>query len=153
MNKFLYLIVSFVALGLFATSVLAGDLVNVSGASGVALDGYDPVAFFSDNKAMNGDPAISAMHNGAKYFLASKENKVKFEADPQKYVPQFGGYCAFGVAVDALFPVDINTWQIKNGKLYLNLNPAVLKMFNEDFQGYVAKAEKNWPSLVKKNAK
>jgi YHS domain-containing protein len=153
MNKLLYLIVSIAALGVFTTSVFARDLVNVAGASGIALDGYDPVAFFTDKKPMNGDPSISASYNGAKYFLASKEHKVMFEADPQKYVPQFGGYCSFGVAEGALFPVDINTWQIKNGKLYLNLNPAVLKLFNKDLEGYVAKAEKNWPDLVKKNTK
>ncbi len=153
MNKLVYLIASMAALGLFTTSVFAKDLVNVAGASGVALDGYDPVAFFIDKKPMNGDPAISVTYKGGKYFLASKEHKVMFEADPQKYVPQFGGYCAFGVAVDALFPVDINTWQIRNGKLYLNLNPTVLKEFNRDFEAYVAKAEKNWPGLVKKNTK
>ncbi len=153
MNKFLYLITSMMALGLLTTSVFGKDPVNVAGASGVALDGYDPVAFFIDKKPMNGDPAISASYNGAKYFFASKEHKVMFEADPQKYVPQFGGYCAFGVAVDALFPVDINTWQTRNGKLYLNLNPTVLKLFNKDTAGYIVRAEKNWPDLVKKNTK
>jgi YHS domain-containing protein len=153
MNKLLYLIASIAALGVFTTSVFAKNLVNVAGASGIALDGYDPVAFFTDNKPMNGDPAITATHGGATYFFTSKEHKAKFEADPQKYVPQFGGYCAFGVAIDALFPVDINTWQIRDGKLYLNLNPMVLEQFNKDIKGYVAKAEKNWPGLVKKNTK
>lgn len=151
MNKFAYLVVSVAALGMFATSVYAGDIVNVSGASGVALDGYDPVAFFVEKTPMNGDPGISASYNGAKYFFASKEHKTAFEADPGKYAPQFGGYCAFGVAEGALFPVDINTWQIRDGKLYLNLNPAVLKLFNKDTAGYIAKAEKNWPGLMKKN--
>jgi YHS domain-containing protein len=153
MNKLAYLVASIAVLGVFTTSVFARDIVNVSGASGVALDGYDPVAFFLDKKPMNGDPDISATHNGAKYFFASKEHKTAFETDPQKYVPQFGGYCAFGVAVGALFPVDINTWQIKDGKLYLNLNPAVLNLFNKDPGGYIAKAEKNWPDLVMKNTK
>jgi YHS domain-containing protein len=132
-------------------STAAGELVNVAGASGIALDGYDPVAFFTDNRPTHGDPAISATYKGAKYLFASKEHKVKFEADPQKYVPQFGGYCAFGAALGALFPVDINTWQIRDGKLYLNFNQAILAKFNKDFEGYVAKAEKNWPGLVKKH--
>jgi YHS domain-containing protein len=151
MNKLLYSIASIAALVLLTTSAFAGELVNVAGASGIALDGYDPVAFFTDHKPMHGDPAISATYKGAKYFFASMEHKVKFEASPERYVPQFGGYCAFGVAVGALFPVDINTWQIRNGKLYLNLNPAVLEQFNKDVEGYIAKAEKNWPGLVKKN--
>jgi YHS domain-containing protein len=130
----------------------AGDLVNVAGASGIGLDGYDPVAFFTDGKPMNGDPAISATYKGATYFFVSKEHRLRFEEDPEKYVPQFGGYCAFGVSVGALFPVDVSTWQIRNGKLYLNLNPAILGQFNGDFEGKVAKAEKNWPKLVRKNA-
>jgi len=153
MNKLLYLIVPLVTWGLFTTSVLAKDLVNVSGASGIGLDGYDPVAFFIEKRPMNGDPAISAAYKGAKYFFTSKDHKVRFEEDPGKYVPQYGGYCAFGVALGALFPVDINTWQIRNGKLYLNLNPAILELFNKDFEGQVANAEKNWPRLVKKYTK
>jgi len=151
MKNFLYSMAAIAAVAVFATSVFAGELVNVAGASGIAVDGYDPVAFFTDKKPMNGDPSISTTYKAAKYFFASKEHKAMFEADPDKYVPQFGGYCAYGVAVNALFPVDINTWQVRNGKLYLNLNPEILKLFNKDFEGHVVKAEKNWPELVKKN--
>jgi len=153
MNKLLYLIAPLVTWALLTTSVLAKDLVNVAGASGIGLDGYDPVAFFIEKRPMNGDPAISGTYKGAKYFFVSKEHKDRFEEDPEKYVPQYGGYCAYGVALGALFPVDINTWQIRNGKLYLNLNPAVLELFNKDFEGQVANADKNWPRLVKKNTK
>lgn len=153
MNKLLYLIAPLVTWALFTTSVLAKDLVNVAGASGIGLDGYDPVAFFIEKRPMYGDPAISATYKGAKYFFASKEHKARFEEDPEKYVPQYGGYCAYGVALGALFPVDINTWQIRNEKLYLNLNPNVLELFNKDFERHVASADKNWPRLVKKNTK
>lgn len=139
------------ALVTFVMPAFAGQLVNVAGASKIALDGYDPVAFFTDQKPTHGNPAISSTYNGAKYIFASNTHKEKFEASPEKYVPEFGGYCAYGVAVNALFPVDINTWQIRNGKLYLNLNPQILKEFNKDFEGNVAKAEKNWPELVNKN--
>jgi YHS domain-containing protein len=132
---------------------LAGRaLVNVAGASGIALDGYDPVAFFTDGKPLNGDPDISSTYRTATYLFVSKEHKEMFEADPEKYVPQYGGYCAFGVALGKLFPVDIRTWQVRDGKLYLNLNPTILGLFNKDFKGQVAKAETNWPALVKKNA-
>ena len=129
------------------------ELINVAGASGIALQAYDPVAFFTDNKPTQGDPSISKNYKGATYFFASKEHKRMFKAEPEKYVPEYGGYCAFGVAEGALFPVDINTWQIRNQKLYLNLNPDVKEEFNRDFEGQVAMAEKNWPGLVKKNAK
>jgi hypothetical protein len=136
-----------------AVSARAADLVNVSGASNIAVGGYDTVAFFTDNKPVNGDPFITATYQGATYIFASKPHQELFEAAPEKYAPQCGGYCAFGVSVGALFPVDINTWQIRDGKLYLNLNKAILKKFNADFDTNVAKAGKNWPDLVAKHGK
>ncbi len=139
------------ALALFTVTAFAGDLVNVSGASKAAVSGFDTVAFFTDSKPVNGSPFISAEHKGATYFFASEEHRELFTANPEKYTPQFGGYCAFGVAIDKLLPVDISTWQVRDGKLYLNLNPDILKKFNEDIKGNVAKADKNWPGLVKAN--
>lgn len=138
---------------LLSSPLLAAELVNVSGASSVAINGYDPVAFFTDGGPVNGSPFISASHEGATYFFASEAHKKLFTSNPDKYAPQYGGFCAFGVGLDALFPVDISTWQVRDGKLYLNLNPEILKKFNDDFSGNIAKAEKNWPGLVKKNGK
>ena len=136
-----------------ALTVTAGELVNTAGASGIAVSGYDTVAFFTDHKPVNGDPGISTKYQGATYIFASKEHKELFEAAPEKYIPQYGGFCAFGVSVGALFPIDIETWQVRDGKLYLNLNKSILKKFNSDFKGNVSKAEKNWPDLVTKNSK
>ena len=144
---------SIAAVALLSVSAFAGDLVNVSGASKAAVSGYDTVAFFTDAKPVNGSPFISAEHQAATYFFATEEHKKLFAENPDKYVPQFGGFCAFGVALGKLFPVDINTWQVRDGKLYLNLNPDILKKFNADFADNVVKADKNWPGLVKKNAK
>ena len=144
---------SIAALVLLSASAFAGNLVNVSGASKAALSGYDPVAFFTDSKPVNGSPFIAAEHQGATYFFATEEHKKLFTEDPDKYVPQFGGFCAYGVSVGKLFPVDITTWQVREGKLYLNLNGDVLKKFNADFDGNVAKADQNWPGLVKKKGK
>lgn len=141
------------AFGFSGDSATAADLVNTSGASGVALSGYDPVAFFTDKKPVNGNFQITAKHRGATYFFASEEHKAMFAKNPNKYAPQCGGFCAFGVSVGALFPVDINTWQVRNNKLYLNLNPDILKMFNKDLDGNIAKAAKNWPGLAAKHGK
>jgi YHS domain-containing protein len=138
---------------LLATTAVAGELVNVAGASGIAVDGYDPVAFFTDAKPTNGDPGITSTYKGATYLFASKEHKGKFDADPEKYLPQYGGFCAYGAALGALFPVDISTWQVRDGKLYLNLNPAIAAEFNMDPTAFIAKAEKKWPGLVKKFGK
>jgi YHS domain-containing protein len=144
---------SIAALALLSTTAFAGNLVNVSGASKAAVSGYDTVAFFTDSKPVNGSPFISADYKGATYFFANEDHKKLFNADPEKYVPQFGGFCAYGVGLGKLFPVDINTWQVRDSRLYLNLNPDILKKFNEDLTGNVAKADKNWPALVKKNGK
>jgi YHS domain-containing protein len=147
------IIQSIAAFALLASSAFAGELVNVSGASKIAVSGYDPVAFFTEAKAVNGSPFISAEYQGATYFFATEEHKTLFAANPARYAPQFGGYCAYGVSLGRLFPVDINTWQVRDGKLYLNLNADVLKKFNADLNGNVAKAEQHWPELVKEHGR
>jgi YHS domain-containing protein len=147
------IIKSIAAIALLSVSANAGELVNVLGTNKVAVSGYDTVAFFTDAKPVKGLPSITAEYQGATYLFASEENKKLFMENYEKYVPQCGGFCTYGVGVGKLFPVDISTWQVRNGKLYLNKNPDVLKKFNADFDGNVAKAEKNWPDLVKKNGK
>ncbi|MCR9197688.1 MAG: hypothetical protein NXI04_03495 [Planctomycetaceae bacterium] len=127
--------------------------VNISGHSKVAISGYDPVAFFTQKKPVHGDFQITSTHKRATYFFASKQHKAMFDSNPTKYAPQCGGYCAFGVSVGALFPVDVNTWQVRNDRLYLNLNPQILKMFNKDIDANIAKAEQNWPDLAARAAK
>jgi YHS domain-containing protein len=144
---------SIAALALLTVSAHAGDLVNVSGPNKVAVSGYDTVAFFTDGKPVSGSPSISAEHLGATYLFATEEHKKLFMENPGKYTPQCGGFCTYGVGAGKLFPVDISTWQGRNGKLYVNKNSDVLKKFNADFDGNVAKANKNWPDLVKKNGK
>lgn len=144
---------SIAAIALLSVSAYAGELVNVSGASKAAVSGYDTVAFFTDAKPVNGSPFITADHKGATYYFASEEHKALFTANPEKYVPQFGGFCAFGVSINKVLPVDISTWQVRNGKLYLNLNPDIRIKFDADFDGNLAKATKNWPGLVKTHAK
>ena len=144
---------SLAAAVLFAVSAHASGLINVSGASNAAIDGFDPVAFFTDAKPVNGSPFIAADYQGATYYFATEEHKKLFVANPAKYAPQYGGFCAFGVALDKLFPVDITTWQVRDGKLYLNLNHDILKQFNAEFATNVAKANQNWPGLQAKQAK
>lgn len=152
-NLLLVLSLAITSVGFGSTTATAADLVNTSGASGVALNGYDPVAFFTDKKPVNGNFQITSRHRGATYFFASEGHKAMFARNPDKYAPQCGGFCAFGVSVGALFPVDINTWQVRNNKLYLNLNPDILKMFNSDLDGNITKAAKNWPGLAAKHGK
>ena len=118
---------------------------------GVAIKGYDPVAYFTDKKAEMGNEMHSAMWMGAKWQFKREANKMMFEKNPEKYAPQYGGYCAYGVGVNSLFSTDPTVFTIEDGKLYLNKNKDVGMKFNEDVKGNIAKAEKNWPMLNKES--
>jgi len=113
----------------------------------LAIHGYDPVAFFTENKAVLGQASHTAVHEGAAYRFASRENQEIFEKNPERYVPQYGGFCAYGAALGAKFDGDPRLFAIVNHKLYFNLNPDIQKKWNEDRTGYIRKAEKNWPTI------
>ena len=127
-------------------------LVNVN-RQGVALQGYDAVAFFTDSAAVRGVPAQSARHGGATYYFATAEHRATFLAAPEKYVPGFGGFCAYGASQNHPAPVEISTWQIINGRLILNYDAGVQRKFNQDQATYLSQAEANWPGLVAKEGK
>jgi len=135
-----------------ATSSLAADEINTTAgytAAGapLALHGYDPVAFFTLAAPTPGDAKFAAVHEGAAYYFANQSNLDLFKANPAKYAPAYGGFCAFGVSVGKKFDGDPRYWKISGGKLYLNLNQEIAQKFNEDVTGNIAKAEKNWPSI------
>jgi YHS domain-containing protein len=118
--------------------------------SGLALQGYDPVAFFTQNQPVAGSPDITASHQGATYRFSSIDNKKVFEQEPDKYAPAFGGYCAYAVSEGSTAPVDISTWQLLHGRLVLNKNPDIARLFNKDREGRYQKAVTNWPGIVEK---
>jgi len=147
----LSLVVATLALPLFAQSETK-TLVNVDD-SGVAIQGYDPVAFFTDNKPVKGDQKFLFKHDGAIYYFASKEQKNLFKADPAKYTPEFGGYCAYGVSRNKLAKIDVDAFQIVDGKLLLQYSKGIRDDFNEDAKGNLVKANANWTGLVEKKGK
>ena len=120
---------------------------------GLAIQGYDPVAFFTDGKPVKGKPEFPARHNGALYYFASKEHRDLFKADPAKYEPSFGGCCAYGVSRNKLVEIDVDAFQIVNNRLLLQYSKRVREDFNKDTKGNLAKADGNWPSLVEKKGK
>ena len=128
------------------------SLLNLDN-SGVAIQGYDPVAFFTDGKPVKGKPEFVAKHDGATYQFASKEHRDLFTMDPVKYEPQFGGYCAYGVSRNKLAPVDIEAFQIVDGKLLMQYSKGIRDDFNKDTEGNLSKANTNWPGLVDKKGK
>ena len=121
--------------------------------SGVAIQGYDPVAFFTDHKPVKGDPKFVSKRDGAIYFFASKEHKLLFNADPAKYEPVYGGFCAYGVSRNRLVDIDVNAFQIVGGKLLLQYSTDIRDDFNKDARVNLATAEANWPKLVEKKGK
>lgn len=114
-----------------------------------AIDGYDPVAFFTDSAAVKGDKQFSTEWNGATWCFATPENRDAFTANPEKYAPQYGGYCAYGTADGHLSPTEADTWTILGGKLYFNYNMKVKERWMQDTKGYIEKADQNWPELSK----
>jgi YHS domain-containing protein len=148
-NLFLALFVATLALPLAAQTK---TLLNLDKA-GFAIQGYDPVAFFTDGKPVKGKPEFPARHNGALYYFASKEHRDLFKADPAKYEPAFGGYCAYGVSRNKLVDIDVDAFQIVGGKLLLQYSNGVRDDFNKDTQGNLFKANRNWPTLVEKKGK
>ena len=137
-----------------ATPLLAQSksLLNLN-KTGLAIQGYDPVAFFTDHKPVNGKLEFPARHNGALYYFASKEHRDLFKGDPAKYEPSFGGYCAYGVSKGKLVEIDVDAFQIVDGRLLLQYSKGVRDDFNKDGKNNLAKAEANWPGLVEKKGK
>lgn len=111
---------------------------------GVAINGYDPVAFFSDSKSEMGKKEFLYKWNGAEWYFTSKNHMEMFKENPDKYAPQYGGFCAFGLSKNKLMSSDPNAWQIVDGKLYLCTNNKVHKMWKEDIKENIKKSDKNW---------
>jgi YHS domain-containing protein len=145
----LLLIISALVLPAFAQTK---SLLNLD-KSGLAIQGYDPVAFFTDAKPVKGRPELSSAHDGATYQFASAEHKALFDKDPGQYEPVFGGYCAYGVSRNKLVSIDVDAFQIVGGQLLLQYSKGVRDDFNKDQAGNLAKANANWPALVEKKGK
>lgn len=118
--------------------------------SKVALGGYDPVAYFTDGKPVKGDAKFSAAHQGVEYQFASAKNRAAFQAAPAKYLPQYGGYCAWAVSQGYTASADPNAWRIVDGKLYLNYNADIQKKWEKDIPGFIKSANANWPKVLSK---
>jgi YHS domain-containing protein len=120
---------------------------------GIAIQGYDPVAFFTQNRPVKGRPEFESRYNGARYLFASGEDKATFDANPAKYEPQFGGFCAYAASQNHTAPVKIEAFQIVNGRLLMQYDLDIREKFNKDTQGNLQKADKNWPGIVQKEGK
>ena len=117
--------------------------------SKVALSGYDPVSYFVGGTPRKGDARFSMTFKGVDYRFASPENLARFRSNPQAFLPQYGGYCAWAVAGGYTAKGDPLAWKIVGGKLYLNYDQNVQKRWARDIPGNIAKGDQNWPQVLK----
>jgi YHS domain-containing protein len=116
-------------------------------AGGLALRGYDPVAYFTSETPTPGIATISAVYDGAKYLFATEADKKLFMENPRKYLPEFGGFCVVGTAYGQKVDTDPETGVVVDGKLYLNNNAKAFALFKKDTHGTIDRAKKNWPKV------
>jgi YHS domain-containing protein len=146
------------ALFLIFTAIVDSQAQKTSGANfnnlndkGVILDGYDAVAFFTDNKPVQGNDKYQYTYQDAIYYFASQEHTDLFKANPEKYKPQFGAWCAYAVSLGRIAPIDVNTFSIVEGRLVIQHNERAVKGWNKDVAGNLSKADKYWPAVSAKN--
>lgn len=124
-----------------------GKYFNNLNSEGVILDGYDAVAFFADNKPVKGDAKFQYTYEDAIYYFASQEHLEMFKTNPEKYKPQFGGWCAYAVSLGRIAPIDVNTFSIVNGRLVIQHNQRAVNGWNKDVPGNLTLADKYWPNV------
>jgi YHS domain-containing protein len=127
-----------------------GQRAEIFSPNGKAIKGYDPVSFFLEGKALKGTDTLAYTYKDAKWLFSSRQNMEAFKANPDHYVPQYGGYCAFGTADGHKAPTETDTWTIINGKLYFNYNQQVKTLWMEDTSGMIRKADTQWPLIKNK---
>ncbi|MDW3152704.1 YHS domain-containing (seleno)protein [Vibrio sp. 779(2023)] len=115
---------------------------------GRAIKGYDSVSYFTDGIAAKGDSDFIYQWNGSKWLFSSQQNLELFVSNPEKYAPQYGGYCAWAVSKGYAANIDPNAWNVVEGKLYLNYSKSVQETWQKDIKGNVAKANVHWPNLI-----
>jgi YHS domain-containing protein len=137
----------FLVLMLAARAAFAGEFFETDGA---ALRGYDPVAYFDSGQPTKGAPQFRQVYRGSTFLFASAGNQHKFAADPIKYAPQYGGFCAYGTANGYKVSTQPDAFRIVDGKLYLNHDTKVQEIWLKDVPGNIARADEQWPEVAKK---
>ena len=140
-----------ITLALLLASILtqAASEINTRGSKdGTAIEGYDTVAYFTESKAVKGNRDFKHRWKDANWYFSSQENLELFKDDPEKYAPQYGGYCAYAVAKNDLAKIDPNQFTVLNDKLYLNYNKRINRKWNRKRDEYIADANDNWPSVL-----
>ena len=115
-----------------------------------AIRSHDPVAYFDRKGPVKGTKQFSHAWRGATWYFASAENRDIFAAAPERYAPQYGGYCAYAVASGYTADIDPNAWSIVDDKLYLNYSLSVRERWNKDIPGHIRRGDANWPAVLQR---
>lgn len=145
MHKFLLIIA--LALGTFTARAQQSEIFAPGGK---AIKGYDVVAFFNDSRPVAGADSLAYSYKGANWLFASRGNMEAFKANPDKYVPQYGGYCAYGTSEGHKAPTEAETWTIVDDKLYFNYNMKVKNNWSKKREELIEKADVQWPIIKNK---
>ena len=140
---------SFALLALLLSLTCIAQTTHYSSTNGTAIKGYDPVAYFLQNKVIEGSDEFTTDWSDSKWKFSTKANLDSFKIAPEKYAPQYGGYCAYGCSENHKSPTDPNAWTIVNNKLYLNYNLKVKEYWKKETEKRIATADANWTTLNK----
>jgi hypothetical protein len=144
------LIAAFAACAVLAAGPLRAGSIDVFATDGVAINGYDPVAYFTEGAPRQGRADLSLKWKGAMWRFASEANRAAFEMNPRRYAPAYGGYCAYAMTQGAIATTVPEAWTIHEGRLYLNFSTGVRTIWAGDIPGNVVKADGHWPAALKK---
>ena len=147
MKKISQLLLFVITVG-FTAQALAVKPIYTGGKHKAAIRGYDPVAYFTENRPVKGSPDFSIEYKGATWLFSSEQNRTAFMANPEKYSPQYGGYCAYAVSNGTTAAVKPQYFEIHDGKLYLNYSKSVYKKWMKDKESYISEADKEWLVLL-----
>ena len=133
---------------LFSSNVFAVDEIYTALFSNKAIRGYDTVAYFTQGEAVEGKDEFTTQYKGADWLFASQENLDLFLGDPEKYAPQYGGYCAYAVSLGKTASIQPDQFTILEGRLYLNYNKKINQKWLDNKEQYIQEADQNWPSVL-----
>ena len=145
---FLGFIIVFALVIAFHATAQTSRQINVN-RRGVAIGGYDPVAYFTVGRAVEGDPAITVEHEGATYQFSSAEHRDLFVAGPDEYLPEYGGWCAYAMASGSFARINPEAWVIHDGRLFLNFSQRINRRFVGDVEGFIERADTEWPTATR----
>lgn len=140
-------IIGLLLISLISSTAILAQQSEIFTINGKAIRGYDVVAFFTASKPVKGEEQYSHVWKNTTWLFSSLENQELFKSNPEKYAPQYGGYCAFGMSGGYKAPTIIETWKIIDQKLYFNYSLKVQDMWNKDISGHIIKADNNWQKI------